>query len=136
MPKMPEPTEMTAANVDREKVKTAYTRQIISLEILKLKEMPDTVEQAEKLYDEVVTTRTYLIDDLASGTPYVIRVAHTDNKNQLKTVDPDHIEDCDVFEIQESIQDIYRELKLPIIKSNFQETPEVPAPGITLGGKV
>ncbi len=110
--------------VNKEKVKTAYTRQIISLEILKLKEMPETVEEAEAFYDKVVKTETHLIDDVASGTPYIIRAAYTENKNQLMTVDPDHLEESDIYEIQESIQDILRGLNLPVIKSQFIEEPE------------
>jgi len=116
------PQELT---VNKEKVKLAYTRQIISLEILKLKEMPETVEEAEALYDKVVKTKTYLVDDLASGEPYVIRAAYTENKSILKTVDPENLEEGDIYEIQESIQDVYRDLKLPVIKSQFKEEPEL-----------
>ena len=115
-------------NVDKEKVKLAYTRQIIGLEILKLKDMPETVEEAEEFYNTVVKTKTYLVDDVASGTPYIIRAAYTENKSKLMTVDPDHLDESDVFEIQESIQDIYRELKLPIIKSQFTENPAMQEP--------
>jgi hypothetical protein len=112
-----------AKNIDKEKVKTAYTRGIVSLEVIKLKDMPETVEEAEKIYGDIVKTETHLINDLTSGTPYIIRVAYTENKSKLKSVDPEHMDDMDTYEIGESIQEIYRGLNLPIIKSEFPEKP-------------
>jgi len=117
--------KIIAKDIDKEKVKTAYTRGIVSLEVIKLKDMPETVEEAEEIYEEIVKTETHLINDLTSGTPYIIRVAYTDNKSKLKSVDPEHMDDMDTYEIGESIQDIYRGLNLPIIKSEFPEKPEV-----------
>jgi len=110
--------------IDKEKAKLVYTRGIVSLEILKLKEMPASVEEAEAIYNKVVKTETHLIDDMTSGTPYIIRVAYTENKGHLKSVDPEQLEDIDAFEIGESIQDIYRGLNLPVIKSEFPTEPE------------
>jgi len=102
-----------------QKLKDALTKSLVSLEILKLKEMPASVEEAEELYEELVKTKTYLINDLDS--PYVIRIAYTENKSKLKSVDPEFIDDIDKFELSESIQEILEENGFPVIKSDFPE---------------
>jgi len=107
---------------DIEKVKNVYKKGLVSLEVIKLKEMPADVEEAEKLYEEIVKYKTYLIDDLTE--PYLIRLAYTENKSKLKSIDPNHLDDIDAFELGESMQEILKENGFPIIKSAFPEAPE------------
>jgi len=113
---------MSKIKVDKEKVKKAYTRGLVSLEVLKLKEMPKSIEEAEELYDGIVKYKTYLIDDLSQ--PYIIRLAYTENKSKLNSVDPMTLNEGDQYELSESIQDILRENDFPINKSEFPEQPE------------
>jgi hypothetical protein len=108
--------------VDKEKVKNIYTKGLVSLEVIKLKEMPASVEEAEGLYEEIVKHKTYLIDDLSD--PYIVRLAYTENKSKLRSVDPDRLDDIDAFELGESIQEILKENGFPVIKSDFPEAPE------------
>ena len=108
--------------VDVNKVKDMYTKGIVSLEIIKLKEQPKDIEEAEKMYEDMVKIKTYLVDDLSA--PYMIRLAYTENKSKLKSVDPDHMDEMDHYEISETIQDIFRENNFPVIKSEFPEKPE------------
>lgn len=105
--------------VDKEKVKDAYTKGLVSLEVIKLKERPETTEEAEALYDKIVKHKTYLVDDLPD--PYIIRLSYTENKSKLRSIDPDHMDEADQFEISESIQDILRENNFPVIKSKFPD---------------
>jgi hypothetical protein len=108
----------------KEKVKDVYNKGLVSLEILKLNKKIKTLEEAEKLYEETVETKTFLIDDLTSGEPYAIRLAYTTKKKNLKSVDPEFLDDSDKFELSESIQDILRNEGFPVIESNFPEAPE------------
>jgi hypothetical protein len=108
--------------VDKEKVKKVYTKGLVSLEIIKLKEMPADVQEAEELYEDIVKHKTYLIDDLTD--PYIVRLAYTENKSKLRSVDPDRLDDIDAFELGESIQEILKENDFPVIKSEFPEAPE------------
>lgn len=100
-----------------EKAKEVYKKGLISLEILKLKELPESVEEAEKLYDETVKYKTYVIDDLSR--PYMIRLAYTEDKSRMRTVDPEYLDEGDKYEISESIQDILRENGFPVVESAF-----------------
>lgn len=112
--------------VDKEKVKDAYTKGIVSLEIIKLKEQPASLEEAEKIYDKTVKVKTYLVDDLSD--PYMVRLAYTENKAKLRSVDPDHMDEIDHFEMSETIQEILKENNFPVIKSEFPEKPKVEEP--------
>ncbi len=105
--------------VDKDKVKAAYNKDIISLEIIKTPEHFKTVEEAEEYYQARVEHRTYLIDDL--DTPYMVRLSFTEKKKEISSVDPEHLPEQDEFELSESIQDILRENLFPVIKSNFPE---------------
>jgi hypothetical protein len=105
--------------VSKEKVKAAYKRDLVSLEILKVNKTIDTVEEAEKFYDERVQHKIYLVDDLAE--PYLIRMSYTEKKQEIRSVDPDLIEEGDRYELSETIQDILKENLFPIIKSNFPQ---------------
>jgi len=107
--------------VDKEKAKLAFTRGLVSLEVLKLKDMPSSIEEAEELYDKIVKYKTYLVDDLSQ--PYLIRLAYTENKTRLNSVDPMTLDEGDQFELSESIQDILRENKFAVNKSEFPERP-------------
>ncbi len=104
---------------DKEKTKAAYNQDIVSLEILKVPATLDlkTVEEAEEYYNARVQTKMYLTDDLVDN--YIIRLSYTDKKQELKSVDPEHIEEADEYELSETIQDILRENLFPVIKSNF-----------------
>jgi len=115
-------TQSKVEAVDKEKTKLAFTRGVVSLEIIKLKELPESAEEAEKLYDDLVRTKTYLVDDLSE--PYMIRLAYTENKTRLKSADPDNLDDGDTYELSETIQDILRENGLAVIQSQFPEKPE------------
>ena len=107
---------------DKDKVKDIYKKGLVSLEVLKLKDMPETVEEAEEIYNEIVKYKTYLIDDL--NEPYVIRLAYTENKSKLKSIDPNRLDDMDAYELGESIQEILKENGFPVIKSEFPEMPD------------
>jgi len=109
-------------SIDKEKVKDVYKKGLVSLEVIKLKEMPKNVEEAECLYDEIVKYKTYLVNDLSD--PYLIRLAYTENKSKLKSIDPNHLDDIDAYELGESMQEILRENGFPVIKSAFPEMPE------------
>jgi len=126
----------------KDNVKKVYRRGLVSLEVIKLKEMPADLKEAEELYEEIVKYKTYLIDDLSD--PYLIRLSYTDDKSKLKSIDPNHLDDIDAYELGESIQEILRENDFPVIKSAFPEAPEgydpttinaeyedVPTPAIT-----
>jgi hypothetical protein len=105
--------------IDKEKNKEVYRKDIVSLEILKTKETFDSVEEAEKYYNDRVQHYTYIPDDLSSN--YIIRISVTEKKKELRSVDPDHIPEIDQYELSETIQDILREHRMPIIKSNFPQ---------------
>jgi hypothetical protein len=111
-----------AKKINKEKVVNAYKRGLVSLEIIKLKKMPVDIEEAEKLYDDLVKHKTYLIDDLSE--PYMIRLVYTENKAKLNSVDPDNISEGDQYELSESIQEILRENHFPVIESNFPQKKE------------
>ena len=113
---------MKITKIDKEKVKEVYTKGLVSLEVIKLRESPVDVKEAEELYTEIVKHKTYLIDDLAD--PYIIRLSFTENKSRLRSVDPDRLEDMDAFELGESIQEILKENGFPVIKSEFPDMPE------------
>ncbi len=106
---------------EKEKVKDVYTKGLVSLEVIKLKTEPESLEAAEELYDNIVKHRTYLVDDLKD--PYLIRVSWTENKSKLRSVDPDHMDEIDQYELSESIQEILKENNFPVIKSEFPEKP-------------
>lgn len=110
--------------VDKEKVKAVYTKGLVSLEVIKLKDTPEDLNEAEALYDDIVKHKTYLIEDL--NEPYLIRLSYTENKAKLKSVDPEYLEEMDKFEISESIQEILKENDFPVIKSEFPDKPETP----------
>jgi hypothetical protein len=114
----------TPKKPDLEKAKMKYKRGLVSLEILELPVLPKNVEEAEKMYDERVQHKTYVIDDLSR--PYIIRLAYTEDKASLKNVDPEYLDEGDRYEISESIQEILRENDFPVIKSAFPDadTPE------------
>jgi len=103
--------------------KDVYKRGLVSLEILKLKELPESVEEAEKLYEEVVKYKTYLIDDLSK--PYMVRVAYTEDKAKMRSVDPEYLPEIDQFELGESIQEILFENGFPVIESAFPKDKDV-----------
>ncbi len=107
--------------VDKDKVKAVYTNDLISLEILKIPERINTLEEAEEYYNDRIKYKTEIVKDLSE--PYFIRVAYTENKKELKSVDPDSLNDGDAYEISETIQDLLRSLKFPVIKSNFPKAP-------------
>ena len=106
-------------STELESAKNVYKKGVVSLEIIKLKDMPSSVEDAEKLYDEIVKSKTYLIDDLSQ--PYMVRLSYTENKSALRSVDPEHLNEGDQFELSESIQDILTENGFPVIKSDFPD---------------
>ena len=110
---------MSKSKVDKEKVKAAYTRDLISLEILRTKKHFDSPEEAEKYYDKKVKHKTYIVDDLTQ--PYIIRIAYTESKKDIRSVDPEYIDEGDQYELSETIQDILRENMFPVIKSNFPQ---------------
>ncbi len=112
--------------VNREKVKAAYNQDVISLEIIKTKEKLETPEEAEAYYEERVQHKIYLIDDLSEN--YIVRFSFTEKKQELQTVDPDHIPEGDQYELSESIQDILRENMFPVIDSNFPQPQPVNNP--------
>jgi len=105
--------------MSKESALNAYKRGLISMEIIQLKEMPETPEEADKIYDEYVKHKTYLIDDLSK--PYIVRLSYTEHKSKINSVDPDVIPEGDMYELSESIQDILKENHFPIIESNFPE---------------
>ena len=105
--------------MEAKKALDIYKKGLVSLEILKLKEMPETEEAAEELYNDLVQTKVYLIDDLEH--PYVVRIAYTENKVKMRSVDPEHLPEGDQFELSESIQDILRENGFPVIESAFPQ---------------
>lgn len=110
--------------VDKDKVKAAYSKEVVSLEILKVPATAEisTVGEAEEYYNERVNHKMYLVDDLVEK--YVIRLSYTDKKQELKSVDPEHIGEADEFELGETIQEILRENLFPVIKSNFPQKPK------------
>lgn len=110
--------------VDKTKVKAAYNNDIVSLEILKVPATAElkTQEEAQAYYDERVNHRMYLVDDLEDN--YIIRLSYTEKKQELKSVDPDHLQDADQFELSETIQEILRENLFPVIESNFPQQPK------------
>jgi hypothetical protein len=108
--------------VDKEKVKNVYKKGLVSLEVIRLKEMPSDKEQAEEMYDEIVKHKTFLVEDLSF--PCLIRLAYTDNKSKLRSIDPEHLEDMDKYELSETIQEILKEEGFPVIKSDFPEAPK------------
>ncbi len=110
------------AKARREKAKDIFNKGLVSLEILKLGKPVDNVEEADALYDDIVKHKTYIVDDVSD--PYLIRVAWTEKKKELKSVDPEFLDDIDKFEIAETIQDILREQGFPVINSNFPEAPK------------
>lgn len=116
--------EAKGLKIDKDKVKAAFQNDIISLEIMKTKEKLATPEEAEKYYNDRVQHKVYLIDDLEEN--YVIRLSFTEKKKELSSVDPEHIEEGDQFELSESIQEILRENLFPVIKSNFPAAPLAP----------
>jgi len=105
-----------------DKVKEVYKKGLVSLEVIKLKNTPNSVEDAEAIYNDIVKFKTYLIEDL--NEPYVIRLAYTEDKSKLKSIDPTHLEDIDAYELGESMQEILKENGFPIIKSAFPEAPQ------------
>jgi hypothetical protein len=112
---------------DKEKVKAVYNNDLISLEIIKIKDKDEavvTTADAEAYYDARVQHRYYVIDDLVQK--YIIRMSWTEKKRELQSVDPDHIEEADQYELSETIQEILRENLFPVIKSHFPEKPEKP----------
>jgi hypothetical protein len=108
--------------IEKDEVTEKYMKGLVSLEILKVPKEISTVEEAEKLYDDLVETKSYLIDDLSR--PYLIRIAYTTNKSKLRSTDPDSIIDADLYELSESIQEISKENNFPVIKSNFPNPDE------------
>ena len=109
---------------EKEKVKGVYNKGLVSLEILKVPREVTDIQAAEELYNETVKTKTFLIDDLPNT--YVIRLAYTEKKNKLRSVDPEFLEEGEKFEISESIQEILKDEGFPVIDSNFPQKPEVP----------
>ncbi len=107
------------SQVDKEKVKAAYNNDIVSLEVMKIPATVNlkTTEEAEIYYNERVNHRMYLVDDLEND--YIIRLSYTEKKQELHSIDPDHLEDGDQYELSETIQDILRENLFPVIESNF-----------------
>jgi hypothetical protein len=103
--------------IDKEKIKAVYKRDLISLEILKTKKALKNIEEAEEYYNDRVQHKFYIIDDLDSN--YIIRISTSEAKKELRSVDPDHIPEIDQFELSESIQDILKENLFPVIKSQF-----------------
>jgi len=113
---------MTEVKNDKlEKIKKVYTRGMVALDVVKFKNMPEDIETAKELYNEIVQEKFYLIDDLSE--PYLIRLAYTENKSKLKSVDPYRMNDSDLFELGESIQEILKENDFPINKSEFPTDP-------------
>lgn len=110
-------TENTNPEINKEKAKKIYTHGLVSLEVLELAKMPANEEQAEEIYQSIVKHKTYIVDDLSK--PYLIRIAYTENKSALKSVDPEYLDEGDQYEISETIQDILRENDFPVIKSDF-----------------
>ncbi len=113
----------TKAIKDKTKIKAAYNNDIVSLEILKVPATAEikTVEEANEYYNERVNHKMYVIDDLVDN--YIIRLSYTDKKQELKSVDPEHIEEADEYELSETIQEILRENLFPVIESNFPQKP-------------
>jgi hypothetical protein len=107
--------------VDKERVKKVYKKGLVSLEVIRLKERPENEVEAEKLYDQIVKHKTFLINDLSF--PCLIKLSYTDNKSKLRSIDPEYIDDIDKYELSESIQEILRDEGFPIIKSDFPEAP-------------
>lgn len=97
-------------------------RGLVSLEILKVPKNTKSLEEAEEVYDKLVTHKSYFIDDLSR--PYLIKLAYTEDKSKIRNTDPETIDDGDVYELTESIQEILRENLLPVIKSQFPEKPD------------
>jgi len=103
---------------EKEIIEKTYKKALISLEILQLGEKPNSVEDAEKIYDELVQHKTFIIDDLSRN--YVIRLSYTDKKSSINSVDPDVIPEGDMYELAESIQEILKAEGFPVIESNFK----------------
>ncbi len=114
--------------VDKERVKAAYNNDIVSLEIMRVPATAElkTTEEAEAYYSERVNHKMYLINDLEDN--YIIRLSYTEKKQELKSVDPDHIEEGDQYELSETIQEILRENLFPVIESNFPKQEKEPIP--------
>ncbi len=112
--------------VDKEKVKKAYSNDIVSLEIMRVPATANlkTTDEAEAYYNERVNHKMYLIDDLDDN--YIIRLSYTEKKQELKSVDPDHLQDADQYELSETIQEILRENLFPVIESNFPKQEKEP----------
>ena len=108
--------------INKEKIKSVYNRDLVSLEILKVDQYFKNEEEAEKYYDTQVKHKYYLIDDLSQ--PYIIKISFTDNQKKIRSIDPEFIPEGDQYEISETVQDILRENMFPVIKSNFPDKRE------------
>ncbi len=110
--------------VNKERARAAYNNDIVSLEIMRVPATADlkTTEEAEAYYNERVNHKMYLVDDLEDN--YIIRLSYTEKKQELKSVDPEHLQDADQYELSETIQEILRENLFPVIESNFPKEKE------------
>lgn len=98
-------------------------KSLVTLEVLKMPDELDTIEEIEEYYNKHVTTKTFLIED--TPEPYVIRIS-TAHKKHVKSLDPEFLPEMDAYEISESIQEILREEGFPIFKHKFPEKPVEP----------
>jgi len=108
--------------IDKDKIKQVYKKGLVSLEIMKLKEGVETPEEAEVLYKKNVTDEYFVINDLSK--PFMIKLSYTNSKQELRSVDPDSLNEADKYEISESIQEILKSGGFPIIDSNFPKAED------------
>jgi len=114
--------EKVKAKVNKEKVKAAYKKDLVSLEILQVPQNFKDETEAEDYYNATVKHKYYIIDDLSK--PYLIRLSYSENKKEIRSIDPEFIPEGDQYELSESVQDILRENMFPVIKSDFPQKEE------------
>jgi len=94
-------------------------QELVSLEVLVFnKDISKMNEEEIKNEYRSFKEEFTIIDDLSQ--PYVIRTV-VGNHADIKSLEPDMIPECDRFEISESIQELLKEQKVPVYKSDFDQ---------------
>jgi len=93
--------------------------ELVSLEILKFTdEVKDLTELEIRKKYRKAKEHFIKIDDLSQT--YVIRLV-VDNKENIKSLEPDFLPEGDVFEVSESIQGILKDFGINVYGSDFSE---------------